>query len=43
MFYGTAMVLLYVVTGLKWYPMPGLALVLLAVISRYLAREPEEL
>ncbi|MGN1019851.1 MAG: hypothetical protein ACI4O7_05720 [Aristaeellaceae bacterium] len=39
MFYGTAMVLLYVVTGLKWYPLPGLALVLLAVTSRYLARE----
>ncbi|MGN0970833.1 MAG: hypothetical protein ACI4OY_02685 [Aristaeellaceae bacterium] len=43
MFYGTAMVLLYVVTGLKWYALPGLALVLLAVTSRYLAREPEEL
>ena len=43
MFYGTAMVLLYVVTGLKWYALPGLALVLLAVASRYPAREPEEL
>ena len=43
MFYGTAMVLLYVVTGLKWYPLPGLALVLLAVTSRHLAREPETL
>ena len=43
MFYGTAMVLLYVVTGLKWYVLPGLALVLLAVTSRYLAREEEAL
>ena len=43
MFYGTAMVLLHVVTGLKWYALPGLALVLLAVTSRYLARKPEEL
>ena len=30
-------------TGLKWYALPGLALVLLAVASRYPAREPEEL
>ena len=43
MFYGTAMVVLYVLTGLKWYPLPGLALVLLAVTSRYLAREKETL
>ncbi len=43
MFYGTAMVVLYILTGLKWYPLPGLALVLLAVTSRYLAREKETL
>ena len=43
MFYGTAMVMLYLVTGLKWYPLPGLALVLLAVTGRYLDREKETL
>ena len=43
MFYGTAMVMLYLFTGLKWYPLPGLALVLLAVTGRYLDREKETL
>ncbi|MGN0779713.1 MAG: hypothetical protein ACI4MJ_11225 [Aristaeellaceae bacterium] len=43
MFYGTAMTLLYVLTGVRWYPLPGLAMVLLAVISRYADRERETL
>lgn len=41
--YGTFLLLLYVLTGLPYYPIPGAALVLLAAISRCARQAPEEI
>lgn len=41
MFYGGAMLLIYILTGIRWYPLPGLTLLLLGVASCYNAeRDP---
>lgn len=43
MFYGTAMVVIYILTGVKWYPLPGLMLLALGAVCRYRSQEQEPL
>ncbi len=43
MLYGTMLLLVYVLTGLPYYPLPGLICLLLAVGSRYFSRGKETL
>lgn len=41
--YGTGLMLLYLLTGLWYYPIPGILCLFLAVLSRYVPRAPEKL
>lgn len=43
MFYGTAMLLIYILTGIRWYPLPGMLLLCLGACSRYGAKRAEPL
>lgn len=43
MLYGTMLLMVYVLTGLPYYPLPGLACLVLAVGSRYFSRGKETL
>ena len=43
MFYGTAMLMIYIFSGAGWYPLPGLTMVCLGACSRYCAGRDETL
>ena len=43
LFYGTGMLIVYILTGAVWYLLPGLTLSVLASCSRYEGRRPERL
>lgn len=43
MFYAMAMLTIYILTGIRWYPLPGLLLALLGAVSHYHAGREEPL
>lgn len=43
MFYAMALLTIYILTGIRWYPLPGLLLALLGAISHYHAGREEPL